>query len=301
MTVLNIASDGYFNVLIVLYRAIDTFGAMEKDRLLTLCSAGPDSDTTRLRQTLTRWTQLGLFIDQEGQIDLSSEIKKTKPTKGNKASSETTLLPHHVRRKVFQAENNEGFWDSERTLCADLTRGLAFLLAQDIYSVDIGSHVAIQQIEKLQVRDEDRRILQNDVRWNGLQSWGRYLGFLWQGNRRFIDPTRALREDLSLVFSDTEILSATDFMSRVADVLPVLDGGRYRIEVESVLDPASWKKPTREDLLSTSLSRALWRLTQNGDLFFETRADAGDGRTLQRSEGQDWIRFTHVRFTRGEK
>ena len=171
------------------------------------------------------------------------------------------------------------------------------MLAQDIYMVDIGSHVAIQQFEQLQVREEDRRILQNDVRWNGLRSWGRYLGFLWQGNALMIDPTQALREDLPLIFSDTVTLSATDFMSRVAEVFPVLDGGRYRIEVESVLDSSNWRKPEREGLLSTSLSRALWRLDQGGELVLVKRADTKDGRVLQRAGGLDWINFTHVRYT----
>lgn len=301
MTVLNIANDGYFNVLMALYRTIETFGSMEKERLLTLCSAGPDSDATRLRQTLTRWIQLGLFIEQNEQISLLSDIKKLTKKNKNSGTYDETCIPIQIRNILFQSKNNEGFWDSEGTLCADLTRGLAFLLAQDIYSVDIGSHVSVQQFEQLQVRDEDRRILQNDVRWNGLRSWGRYLGFLWQGNTLFIDPTRALREELPLIFSDAEILSASDFMLRIANVLPVLDGGRYRIEVESVLDHANWNRPAREDLLSTSLSRALWRLSQNGDLIFETRADARDGRSLQRSGGKNWDRFTHIRFTRGGK
>lgn len=301
MTVLNIANDGYFNVLIVLYRAIAVYGPMEKDRLLTLCSAGPNSDPNRLRQTLNRWTQFGLFVEEKNKIDLVSDIKKKGAGNRKSGRHDDSLLTSQVRHILFRDKNNERFWDKEKTLCADLTRGLAFLLAQDIYTTDLGSHAKVQKIEQLQVPDEDRRILQNDVRWNGLRSWGNYLGFIWQGNALIIDPTRALREDLRLVFGSAETLSATDFILRIADVLPVLDGGRYRVEVESALDTVHWKKPSREDLLSTSLSRALWRLNQSGHLLFETRADAGDGRSLQRSDGQDWIRFTHVRISGGNK
>ena len=295
MTVLNIASDGYFNVLIVLYRAIVTYGPMSKDRLLTLCSAGSDCDSSRLDQTLNRWTQLGFFIERGDKLELSSETFESASGQGN-VDPLNTVLPSQLRHILFKEQNNKNFWDREGTLAADLTRGLAFLLAQDIYAVDLSSHPSVQRFEQRQVSDEDRRILQNDVRWNGLRSWGRYLGFLWQAEKLWIDPTRALREDLSLVFGDKEVLSATDFMRRVAEVLPVLDGGSYRKEVEAALDKSQWQQPARDDLLSTSLSRAIWRLIRAGIVSFENRADSGDRRSLQRADGNDWLSFTHLRL-----
>ena len=299
MTVLNIPSDGYFNVLIVLYRAVMTFGPMPKERLLTLCSAGSDSDSSRLGQTLNKWTQLGFFIERDDKIELSSETFESVTGRG-KVDPLDTVLPSQLRRILFKEQNNENFWDRKGTLAADLTRGLAFLLAQDIYAVDLSSHPTVQRFEQRQVSEEDRHILQNDVRWNGLRSWGRYLGFLWQEEKLWIDPTRALREDLSLVFGDKEVLSATDFMRRVAEVLPVLDGGSYRKKVESALNKSQWQRPARNDLLSTSLSRAIWRLKQAGVLVLENRADSDDRRSLQRSDGRDWLRFTHLRSARVE-
>ena len=296
MTILNQTNDGLFNVLIVLFRAISEFGPMPKDNLIKLCSSGPDSDSKDIKNTLKRWTQIGLFQEKGGNIELSHDIQVSKPKSKLSESNERVYLTRIIRRLIFNEQNNQRFWDNKNSLCADLTRGLAFLMAQDIYELTLSSHKKVEKCESLQLDDESKRILQNDTRWNGIRSWGPYLGFFWVGETVMIDPTRALKEDLPLIFDGTETLLASDFMSRVAKVLPVLDEGKYRTEMESNLVEAHWRKPNREDLLSTSLSRAIWRLKQSGDLFYEARADAVDGRSLQRSGGQDWDRFTHVRI-----
>lgn len=293
MTVLNIANDGYFNVLIVLYKAVYIFKSMNKEKLISLCSIEGDDSRKRISQTLNRWLQLGLFIEKDNKIYLAkiedSNSKKSKAVINSDISKQ-------LRRIIFDEKNNENFWNSEGTLSADLTRGLSFLLAQDIYHTKISSHPSVQKLEQDQVSNDEYRMLQNDVRWNGLRSWGIFLGFLWNANTLMPDPTRALNEDLDLIFGDIETYTASDFIYRISEVLPVLDSGRYRLEVESNLDSSQWKKPIREDMLSTSLSRALWRLRQREILKFEIRSDAIDSRTLQRADGQDWFKFTHVTY-----
>jgi hypothetical protein len=289
MTILNTASDGLFNVLIVLHRTLTTHGPMDEDRLIRLCSPAESPNKDQLRQTLRRWKQLGLF--RSGEND-----KLTL----DKADKNPDRLPANCRRLLFSDENNQRFWDNESALAADFTRALAFILAQDIYVNEFGAHAKVQALEHRQFRDESRRLLQNDTRWNGLRHWGDYLGFFWEDQRRWPDPTAAIREELPEVFGGHNELPAQDFITRLGERLPVLDGGRYRLEIEAALDPAEWQSPARPDLLSTSLSRALWRLSRpGGPLRFERRADAGDGRTLQRAGGRDWQTFTHVLLTQG--
>ena len=287
MTILNTASDGFFNVLIVLHRTLALHGPMDRDRLLRLCAAVPDGDAKRLRGTLLRWTQLGLFKQSD-----DSKLTLDRTDKDYKR------LPAICRRLLFSELNNQKFWDSEGTLAADFTRALAFILAQDIYAHEFDTHAHVQALEQRQVRDETRRILKNDVRWNGLRFWGDFLGFFWVDLRRWPDPTTAIRDELQNVFGGQKEFSATDFIARIAVRLPVLDGGHYRLLVERTLDSSEWQRPARPDLISTSLSRALWRLSQpGGPLRLESRADAGVGRTLQRADGRDWQTFTHVVFT----
>lgn len=295
MTVLNTPSDGYFNVLIVLVRALVAFGPMPREDLVGLCRADHDADPTRLRQTLRRWTDLGLFTEDKKTVALApTDADGGLPSDFGEA---TAALPGLIRRIVFREENNTRFWDSSKSLCADLTRGLAWLLAQDIYTADVTDHAAIQSLEARQLVELDKRIVQNDVRWHGLLAWGNYLGFLWNWDAPMIDPTAALRQDLPLIFGKNTELTAAELEDRVATVLPVLDKGRYRCEVEDALDPANWQRPARPELLSTALSRGLWRLDALGVLVLESRADAGDSRVLQRAGGRYWRRFTHVRLS----
>ncbi len=74
MTVLNTASDGTFNVLIVLFRALRAHGPVKREYFLSLCGAGADPNPDRLRQTLRRWTDLGLFAENEDAFCLAPDI-----------------------------------------------------------------------------------------------------------------------------------------------------------------------------------------------------------------------------------
>lgn len=286
MTILNTANDGFFNVLIVLHRTLAHHGTMDRDRLLRLCAPGLDADE-RLRNTLLRWTQLGLFNESDdGKFEL------------NKADKDPERLPSICRRLLFSEGNNQNFWDKKGTRAADFTRALAFVLTQDIYANEFDKHEQVEELERFQVTDEDRRIFQNNTRWNGLRFWGDYLGFFWVDQRRWPDPTAAVREELEEIFGNQNELSASEFIARLGERLPVLDGGRYRLKIEETLEASEWQRPARQDLLSTSLSRALWRLSQpGGPIRLDARADAGDGRTLQRAGGRDWQTFTHVLHT----
>ena len=289
MTILNTASDGFFNVLIVLHRTVARDGPLERDQLLGRCKTDPDADDQRLRQTLLRWTQLGLFQEQDNKIALAAEDRGPE------------RLPARCRELLFREDNNQNFWDSEGTRAADFTRALAFVLAQDIYAADFEKHESVQALEQGQIREAGRRILQNDVRWNGLRFWGDYLGFFWVDHRRWPDPTAAVREELPAVFGGARELPAAEFLDRLAGRLPVLDGGRWRVEVEQSLDPAAWHRPAQDNLLSTSLSRALWRLAQpDGPIKLgPPRAGAGGGRILQGAAGRHWRTFTHVLHAAG--
>ena len=300
MSILNTASDGYFNVLIVLYKAVCSYGPLTKDELIQICSAGPNGDTKRLGETLNRWTQLGLFDSKDEKIAVADNLLI--PAKRGKSSCpDPGQLPRLLRDILFREQNNQRFWDREGSLSADLNRGLAFLLAQDIYLIFNANRETIEHLERQQVIDEEKRVLQNDVRWSGLRSWGRYLGFLWVGEGYWVDPTQALTEELSGIFADNSELTAVDFVQRTGTVLPVLDGGNYRCQIEEVLDPAHWNRPARESLLSTSLSRALWRLQASNTLIMEKRSDTGDSRTLQGRSDREWLTFTHVRLAQEEQ
>jgi hypothetical protein len=300
MTLLNTANDGYYSVLIALYRALIVEGAMEQQRVIRLCSGKSQQAEDRLKETIKRWVQLELFSLKDDILAIEPNVKKALGKKSD-LDVATQSLPGIIRRIVFREENNTRFWDQDRTRSADLTRGLSWLLAQDIYGFPIESHEEMQQLEYRQVRDEKMRILQNSVRSTGLRTWAIYLGFLWQSKSQMIDPTAAIGQDLALIFDGKKELSAEMFVKQAASVLPVLDGGKYRVKVESKLDVANWKKPDHPDALSMSLSRALWRLNEAGGLRLDYRADAGSGRFLQVMGGDLGTNFTHVIWQGGAR
>ncbi len=286
-------SDGLFNVLIVLVRASVRLGAKPRQDLLRACGAELSIvDAKQLNQTLTRWTELGLFEINEGRV---ATAERYRGQLGRNADFAEARLRKIVRGIALAPENNSRFWESEENRSADLSRGLSWILAQNIYSVDTSSHAKIQPLENDQISDLSKRIFQNDTRWNGLRTWMVYLGFGRPGAQVTIDPTEALRDVLPEIFDDRPALFAGEFVSRAAEILPVLDGGRYRKQMEEILNPVVWVAPI-EGRISTSLSRAIQRLEREGLIAAEQRSDSEGGIVLQGTGSQAWREMTHIRL-----
>lgn len=98
---------------------------------------------------------------------------------------------------------------------------------------------------------------------------------------------------LSGIFEARKELSGPEFVSRAASILPVLDGGVYRTQVETALKDSALPRP-RVGLLSTSLSRAMQRLDREGTIELAHRSDSGDGVSLVGSNGRTWRDVSHV-------
>lgn len=285
-------SDGLFNVLIVLVRALVRLGPKSRDDLLKACGSDLDIvDAKHLNQSLTRWIELGLFAVEGGVVVLRdpyrSQLSRTTDT------AEARLMK--VAREIALApENNARFWESEENRSADLSRGLSWILAQDVYSMDTSSHQKVATLESTQVADRAKHILQNDTRWNGLRTWMLYLGFARGGTQVTIDPTEAVRDMLPSIFDREESLPAPIFVERAAAALPVLDGGVYRLQIEEVLKDSNWTRPS-DGHLSTAFSRAIQRLDREGLIAAEKKSDTEDGIMLVGSHQRSWRSVTHVR------
>jgi hypothetical protein len=292
VSVLNQASDGLFNVLIVLVRALVRLGPKPRDTLLRACGAGLDAvDPGHLGRTLIRWTELGLFGAEDDDVILREPHRSLL---GKNVDVAEQRLPKIVRAIALAPENNMRFWEAEESKSADLTRGLAWMLAQDIYSLDTSDHAKLAELEGRQVADPAKRIIQNNTRWNGLRTWMLYLGFARGSAEMTVDPTGAVRNVLPEIFGQDQALPAPVFVERAAAVLPVLDGGAYRVQIEDVLKEAAWARPM-DGLLSMSFSRAIQRLDREGAIAAEQKSDSEGGVTLTGSDQRQWRRMTHVR------
>ena len=270
MSLLNIAADGLPNLLVLLHASVirATKPVPEAELLESVApSAVVDDNGTKARQTLNRWCELGFFIRNAGLISLPS-------TPSSRRASTLDIFPLTRRtacRLVLAEKNNPDLWASQAEGAADLTRSLAWLLAQDVYRISFSE---LESAESDQLTDPQKRFMENSTRRSGLENyWAPFLGFS-RGSFGQIDPTVAIRDALPEVIEPGEGLPAPSFVERLSTVLPVLDGGRWQEDVLRFVDKS--KLPRREPgQLSPALSRAFLNLWTAGDLMLRQRADLG--------------------------
>ena len=292
MSLLNLASDGLPNILVTLAATLQR-ARKPLTRAELLARIAPEGiaheDGKMARQTLNRWLELGLFAEVDETVRLTQPLETS-------AGDEAALLAAvrlAARRRALSEDNNADLWAHVQALAADFTRSLAWLLAQDVYRFSFGD---IETLEATQIADTESRLMRNNTRQNGLKYWGHFLGFVREPGGGQIDPTCAIRESLSRCIADGEGMPASDFIRNLAEELPVLDGGRWRVAVEDRLNRQALSA-LAEGQLSTSLSRALRNLSMEGILAFENRADVGrtivlTGRDGLRSDYRySWVRL----------
>jgi hypothetical protein len=291
MSILNLASDGLPNVLVVLYDVLlRSAQPLDRDDLLDLVAPKSivNEEGKQARQTLVRWIELGLFIHAQEGIQLAQRPAK-------RLDSDADLIAHvrnAARDRVLHPDNNADLWATESARAADFTRSMAWVLAQDVYRPLSNSNLEV--LESNQLADGTPPLMQNNTRRSGLKAWGLFLGFLRLSQRSEIevDPTIAVRDVLPDLLEPGQDTSVVNFMDELAMKLPVLDGGVWRREVQWRLRDGALPSMA-EGQLSTSMSRALLNLMRNEEIFLENRADTRSGVVLT---GQAGIR-TDLRFT----
>jgi len=274
MSLLNITNDGLPNILVVLHATVlrATKPMAEADLLDAVSPAAiVEDDGQMARNTLNRWTELGLFVRENGLISVKERLPVRRATA-------LEILP--FTRKALAEENNPDLWASQSARAADLTRSLAWMLAQDVYRA---SFAQFETQESQQILDPERLLMRNSTRRSGLQYWAPFLGF---SRHPFaaVDPTVAVRDALAEVLGPGEGLPAPQFVERLGTVLPVLDGGRWQTEVLKYVDPSALP-PRQPGQLSSALSRALLTLWDSGDLLLQQKADLGSSVTLTGAGG----------------
>ena len=279
MSLLNITNDGLPNILAVLHATV-LRSAKPIPEADLLESISPDAivedDAQMARNTLNRWIELGLFVREDGLITVKEKLS-------GRRSTALEILPFTRRmacRLALSEENNQDLWASQGARAADLTRTLAWMLAQNVYRASFSDFPAK---ESQQILDPERLLMRNDTRRRGLEYWAPFLGFS-RHSFAAIDPTVAVRDSLDETILPGHGMPAVQFVERLNTVLPVLDGGRWQIEVLQFVDPATL--PRRQpNQLSSALSRALLSLWDSGELLLQQKADLGSSVTLTGAGG----------------
>lgn len=297
MSILNRWSDGLVSVLVALTRSSILLGTMPKNKLLDLCSPRVlgDGKQGMATMTLNRWIELGLFSVSE-----KDDVKVTDEYRGilRKADATPNSIAEVARIIVLSPINNKNFWNDEENRSADFSRAACWMLAQDVHEFVPTSYSQVEPKALDQAESADVILFQNDTRWAGFVSWATFLGFgrsdSGKASGGFItDPTPAVASVAKSLLPKKKDVSIKDFLDGLSDVLPVLDGGAYRQEVEARLRPEKWKAPASTDV-SSSLSRALLRLQSQGVLRLEKRSDSDAQARLVGRDGSVVQSVTHV-------
>lgn len=289
MSLLNLTSDGLPNILVVLYATLAKARSpmTAKELLDTVAPDCAVRDQRLARTTLNRWRDLGLF-----KVDPDTEALTLDRAPDTDMRSEADIIRAvrmAARRVALSQENNADLWAREEAGAADLSRSLAWLLAQDIYRLEDQN---LFTLASEQLIGTNSTLMQNEARISGLKSWGYFLGFIRHAGAVAVDPTLAIAEILPECIVPGEEVPARDLVERIAQVLPVIDRGNYRIAVQSRLRDNALP-PLQAEQLSTSLSRALFGFMVDQTLQFENRADVGSSIVLT---GRDGLRADH-RYT----
>lgn len=274
MSLLNRPSDGYHSSLVVIYKLLLMEKSLPKDRIIALCAPSTlyeKEDPKHLGNTLRTWIKLGLFVESKDGISINPDVPK--------GDLNPERLPLVARSTVLKPENNTNFFDKEGSGSADFTRLLAWSLMQDVWEYDQTSDVVVALRLNKQTKNDDV-FKQNDTRWPGFKAWSQFLGFSWSPRHPAAkiepDPTAAILDVLHCLFKAGKTVDASELIQKLANAIPVLDGGEYRTQVESRLGETSGEyswQPLPSHQISTSLSRALLRLREGGVVEFVRKDD----------------------------
>jgi len=278
MSILNRPSDGLVSVLVALVRTSVMLGTMSKNKLLDICSPKSlgDGRQDMATKTLNRWIELGLFtLTEKDEVKVAEDYR----LRLRKAHVTAGAVAETARETVLSRVNNKNFWSDEENRSADFSRAVSWMLAQDVHQFIPTSYTNQVEPKALEQASSAEVILfQNDTRWAGYVSWATFLGFgrfeSGKASGGYItDPTPAVLGVAKALLLKEKDLPIREFLDRLSESVPVLDGGEYRQEVEGKLRPEKWKAPSSIDV-STSLSRALLRLSAQGVLRLEKRSDS---------------------------
>jgi hypothetical protein len=276
--------------------------------MLAPASAVNDGADPRLsvRLTVREAVDIGV-LEPRGEADPERYgLALPAPPDGADTHEVEAFFMRELRRAVFAPSNNDPLFAydqrpgesdepvNDRVLDAskarEFTRIQAWLLLQDPTrgSLSWAAKTEQRNVQRLQSQYPEGGLVINGTRWNGFRRWSLYLGLSRQDGQTAViaDPTRAVADELACIHDARGEMALVDLRTRLAERLPVLDGGTYRKEV---LDHIDAEEDARS--VSPALTLALLRAQRAGTLRLERRADFSGGSL---TVGQ--VPVTHVVF-----
>lgn len=241
----------------------------------------PNSEGAQKRfvENLDFWLEEGLW-QKDGDNISSQETGGTEWNFPHRILS--LIIKQHTSKDILQGNRIEPF-----------LRTITTLLCQDQFTFQ-GQHRNNTSLETpaniaaaINSRLPDNLSINASNEANTLRDWGLFLGLLEPfGKGCITDPTRAISPFLSELFAKNKELSIRDFISTLAERLPMLDGGIYRQVIEPLLEVNGWQPPLN-NRVSASLSHALLRLEADHQLTLDQPSDDSRSMVLLNTDGQE--------------
>lgn len=263
-------------------------------RLLSIYSAVAETENGVLREHLASWatppslsTRGGSDEDGVSTALFTNSLSEALRLGLVEESGDRLLVPEAARGRGgrnadiqahFLSYLRETLFDPERAAStgqAGVLYALAWFLTKSPLE-PVGFSDAPQNL----LRDDlsqfaERAELGSTSSFQNLLYWARFFGFATvvgdgASRRAFPDPIRAISSVLDKVLPDNNWVDIDTFLSRLAAIYPVLEGGSVREEVET----NRTAPPTIDGCLSVASSLALQRLHDRGSISLGVLADA---------------------------
>lgn len=237
-----------------------------------------------LTETISAGKSLGLWSKESNELQLQAETADVRSDDSSELdTSEEEATSLRLWKTVVEALWTESDND-------DLGYAAAWFLAQDPAKGGWTQNRVSEHIKDTEW--SNRTGISESGKYTCFRDWMTYLGFGWHvpgTSRRELlpDPTAHIRRRLADVFDDPgKKMTFPAFSEHLADLSPVLDGGRFRQAVEA-------DQPSRpENHVSASTALALQRLEDEHIIELVSKADAPSHLVLEVDGARRQI--THV-------
>jgi hypothetical protein len=234
-------------------------GPIGREELSAYFMPGSQPKSNQVGNIIREAVRLRLLIEADKGFQLAEGVRP-------RDVANDDWFETHVERALFSQPLNEG--DENRPVAFATAWLLTRAASPEIewrFDVAKAMREDMEGDEVYDVTNVDRSAML--AYWIRFTGYGESLG--WAGKTFLIpDPTRAIARQLDLLLVETT-LAFPRFLERLAERVPVLEGGAVRAQVEARLrrkrDPAT---------LSPSTSLALLRLELRGLITMRAESDA---------------------------